>query len=68
LVWNGSRKLGSTKCVAGSAENVTMLLPEGHELIAGSGQNNIFLYYGMVHAMVLAACSFKLALCAFEKI
>ena len=44
-------------------KNVTMILPEGYELIAGLSPNNMFLYYEMIQAMVLADVhSFKLAL------
>jgi hypothetical protein len=44
--------------------NVTMVLPEGYELIGGVNPNNMFLYYEMVQIMVLADLhSFKLALC-----
>jgi hypothetical protein len=44
-------------------KNVTVVLPEGYELIGGVNPNNIFLYYVMVQVMVLADLhSFKLEL------
>jgi len=44
-------------------KNVTMVLPEGREMIAGLNLNNMYLYYDMIHAMVLADVhSFKLVL------
>jgi hypothetical protein len=44
-------------------KNVTVVLPEGYELIGGLDPNNMFLYYEMVQVIVLADLhSFKLAL------
>ena len=44
-------------------KNVTMVLPEGREMIAGLNLNNMYLYYDMIQAMVLADVhSFKLVL------
>ena len=40
-----------------------MVLPEDREVIAGFNLNNMYLYYDMIHAMVLADDhSFKLVL------
>ena len=43
-------------------KNVTMVLPEGCELMVGLNINNMYLYY-MIHAMILADVhSFKLVI------
>ena len=42
-------------------KNVTMVLPEGYDLLACLNSNNMFMYYEMVQAVVLADLhSFKL--------
>jgi hypothetical protein len=44
-------------------KNITMILPEGYEPIAGLSPNKIFLYYEIIQAVILAQVhSFKLAL------
>ena len=44
-------------------KNVTMVLPEGREMIAGLNLNNMYLYYDMIQVTVLADVhSFKLVL------
>jgi len=44
-------------------KNVTLVLPEGYELIAGLRPNNVYLYYEIIQAIMLADVhSFKLIL------
>jgi len=44
-------------------KNVTLILPEGYELIAGLGPNNVYLNYEVIQAIMLADLhSFKLLL------
>ena len=44
-------------------KNVTLILPEGYELIAGLRSNNVYLYYEIIQATMLADVhSFKLIL------
>jgi hypothetical protein len=44
-------------------KNVTLVLPEGCELIAGLRPNNVYLYYEVIQAFMLADVhSFKLIL------
>jgi hypothetical protein len=43
--------------------NVTIVLPEGYELMGGLNPNNVFVYYDVVQIMMLADLhSFKLVL------
>jgi hypothetical protein len=45
-------------------KNVTLILPEGYELIAGLRPNSMYLYYEIIQATMLADVhSFKLILC-----
>jgi hypothetical protein len=43
--------------------NVALVLPDGNELIAGLRPNNMYFYYGVVQAIMIADVhSFKLVL------
>jgi hypothetical protein len=37
-------------------KNVTLILPENYELIAGFRPNNVYLYYEVIQAIMLADC------------
>jgi len=46
-------------------KNVTLILPEGYQLIAGLRPNNVYLYYDIIQATMLADVHrFKLILCS----
>jgi hypothetical protein len=44
-------------------KNVTLILPDGYDLIAGFRLNNVYLYYEVIQAIILADLRrFKLVL------